>query len=278
MSAHPTLSITVLSDNRAAYGLEAEHGFALWIQAGGQHILFDTGRGEAMLKNAAALGIDLRLTDSVVLSHGHYDHTGSVSAVLDAAPQAHLYLHQDALRERYSIHEAPKLIGMPEPSLATIRDLVDARCSWISTSCAIADGVILSGPVPRKTAYEDTGGPFFLDVAGTCADPIADDLSLWIETPAGLVVCLGCCHAGIINTLQHCLGLTGEHRVLAVIGGMHLVQATTTRLEQTAEVLKEYTIPHVFPCHCTGDTACAYLAERLGSSVQQGYAGLKISF
>ena len=278
MSSRHTLSITILSDNHAAYGLEAEHGFALWIEVGGHHILFDTGRGEAMLKNAEALGIDLSVTDSVVLSHGHYDHTGCLPAVLAMAPRAHLYLHPDALRVRYSIHETPKRIGMPEPSLATIRALADARCSWITTSCAIADGVILSGSVPRSTAYEDTGGPFFLDEAGTCADPIADDLSLCIETSAGLVVCLGCCHAGVVNTLHYCAGLVGTRPLDAVLGGMHLLHASEERLVKTAEALKAYTIPRVVPCHCSGDAASAFLAQRLGPSVQQGYAGLKLTF
>ena len=72
--------------------------------------------------------------------------------------------------------------------------------------------------------------------------------------------------------------VAGSLRVVAVIGGMHLLHATETRLERTAEALKEYAIPCVIPCHCTGDAACAYLAERLGSPVQPGYAGMKVSF
>ena len=137
---------------------------------------------------------------------------------------------------------------------------------------------MLTGPVPRRTAYEDTGGPFFLDAAGAQADLLPDDLSLCIETPAGLVVCLGCCHAGVVNTVLHCMELTGAHDLAALIGGMHLLRATEDRLEQTAEALKAYTISRVVPCHCTGEAASAYLTRRLGSSVQQGYAGLKISF
>ncbi len=272
------VSVTVLSDNRAAYGLEAEHGFALWIETAGHKILFDTGRGEAMLKNAEALGIDLGLADCVVLSHGHYDHTGNVSNVLARAGHARLFLHPDAVRARYSIHDAPKPIGMPKASEEAIQALPAARRCRVTRPWALAEGVMMTGPVPRVTAYEDTGGPFFLDAEGKQADVIPDDLSLWIETLAGLVVCLGCCHAGVVNTLRHSMGMAGENRVVAVIGGMHLQHATEARLERTAEALKEYGVPCVIPCHCTGDVACAYLAGRLGSPVQPGYAGMKVSF
>ena len=272
------VSVTVLSDNRTAYGLEAEHGFSLWIETAGHKILFDTGRGEAMLKNAEALGIDLGLADCVVLSHGHYDHTGNVSNVLARAGHARLYLHPDAMQARYSIHDAPKPIGMPEEVKMAVRALPDSRRCWVSTPWALEVGVLLTGPVQRVTEYEDTGGPFFLDAEGKHADMIPDELSFWVQTREGLVVCLGCCHAGVINTLRYCTGLAGESRVVAVIGGMHLLHATEARLERTAEALKEYAIPCVIPCHCTGDAACAYLAERLGSPVQPGYAGMKVSF
>ncbi len=272
------ISVTVLSDNRAAYGLEAEHGLSLWIETAGHKILFDTGRGEVMLRNAEALGIDLGLADCVVLSHGHYDHTGNVSTVLGRAGHARLFLHPDAVQARYSIHDMPKPIGMPKASEQAVRSLPDARRCCVSNAWALAEGVMLTGPVPRITAYEDTGGPFFMDAEGKHADLIPDDLSLWIKTHAGLVVCVGCCHAGVVNTLRHCTGLAGENRVVALIGGMHLLHATEARLERTTAALKEYAIPFVIPCHCTGDTACASLAGRLGSPVQSGYAGMKVSF
>ncbi len=272
------ISVTLLSDNRAAYGLEAEHGLSLWIEVAGHKILFDTGRGEAMLNNAKTLGIGLGLADGVVLSHGHYDHTGNVSKALERAGHARLYLHPDAVRARYSIHDSPKPIGMPKASAEAIQALPEARRCRVTTPWALAEGVMLTGPVPRVTAYEDTGGPFFLEAEGQHADTIPDDLSLWVQTHAGLVICLGCCHAGIINTLRHITGLAGDSRIVAVIGGMHLLHANEERLERTAEALKEYTIPHLLPCHCTGDAAMEFLAQRLGHSVQPGYAGMKITF
>jgi 7,8-dihydropterin-6-yl-methyl-4-(beta-D-ribofuranosyl)aminobenzene 5'-phosphate synthase len=139
-------------------------------------------------------------------------------------------------------------------------------------------GVWLSGFVPRDAGFEDTGGPFFLDAERTEADLIPDDLSLGIRTCAGLVVCLGCCHAGIINTLRHLTRVTGETRVLAVIGGLHLLHAGSARLEQTVEALKAYAVPYLYPGHCSGEEAVAQLERSLGPSVQPCFAGQKIGF
>ena len=272
------VAVTVLADNRAAYGLEAEHGLSLWIETAGHKILFDTGRGEAMLRNAETLGIDLGLADCIVLSHGHYDHAGNVAEALARSRRARLYLHQDALLSRYSVHEVPKQIGMPEASQEAVRALPQSRRNWVSSPWELSDSVMLTGPVPRLSGYEDTGGPFFLDEAGKHADAIEDDLSFWVRTGAGLVVCLGCCHAGIINTLRHAVVISGEPRILAVIGGMHLLQASQERLDRTVEALQAYDVSYLYPCHCTGEGAVSDLRQRLGASVQPGFAGMKISF
>jgi 7,8-dihydropterin-6-yl-methyl-4-(beta-D-ribofuranosyl)aminobenzene 5'-phosphate synthase len=272
------VSVTVLSDNRAAYGLEAEHGLALWVEAAGRKVLFDTGQGAAAPRNAETLGLDVSGAEAVVLSHGHYDHSGNVPWALSHAPRAPLYLHPSAPRARYSIREAAKENGMPRASAQAVERLEESRRRWVPAAQAVCEGVWLTGPVPRVTAYEDTGGPFYLDAGGLQPDEVPDDLSLWIQAPAGLVVCLGCCHAGVVNTLRHITALARDTRIVAVIGGMHLVQAGQERLERTAEALKGYAIPHVFPCHCTGEAATGFLADRLGSSVHPGYAGMKVSF
>lgn len=81
-------TLTILSDNIARPPLESEHGFAVWIATPSAKILFDTGAGPAMLRNADALGIDLSEADAIVLSHGHYDHTGNLAEALRRAPRA----------------------------------------------------------------------------------------------------------------------------------------------------------------------------------------------
>ena len=257
------LAITVLADNRAAYGLEAEHGLSFWLETPGHKLLFDTGRGEAMLRNAETLGIDIGAADSVVLSHGHYDHTGNVGPALERAQHARLFFHPDALLPRFSIHEAPKPIGMPESSRAAVCALPRERLCEVTAPLSLAACMGLTGPVPRAAAHEDTGGPFFLDAEGQVPDRLLDDLSFWVRTGAGLVVCLGCCHAGLINTLRHVREVSGEPKILAVVGGLHLLHADEARLAQTARELEAASISFLYPCHCTGDGAVAYLSQSL---------------
>lgn len=119
--ANAVATITVISDNRAAPGLESEHGFSLWIECGGKRILLDCGNTRVMLRNAEKLGIDLGQADHIVLSHGHYDHTGNLFALLQTAPDTRLHLHRDALIRRFSIHATPKTVGAPDQALSSHR-------------------------------------------------------------------------------------------------------------------------------------------------------------
>ena len=113
--------LTILVDNRAGSGCVEEHGFALWVDTGDTRVLLDTGQGHALAANAHTLDIDLGWTDALVLSHGHYDHTGAVSQVLGAAPQAHVYCHPEVAELRYSIRDGVvRDIGIPETSMRTL--------------------------------------------------------------------------------------------------------------------------------------------------------------
>lgn len=150
------------------------------------------------------------------------------------------------------------------------------RLHWITASLRIGASIGLSGPIPRHTNYEDTGGPFFLDREGTRPDPIEDDLALWIETESGLIVCAGCSHAGIVNTLDYIRSLNRGTRIRALIGGFHLKDASESRIEKTAEVLAGLHPDHVVPCHCTGNRAVAVLRSALGGIVSTGTVGGKI--
>jgi len=88
-----SLKITILVDNNAGNGLSCEHGLSLWVEAGERRILLDTGQGGALSPNAEKLGIDLSRTDCLVLSHGHYDHTGGISRLLRIAPETDVCCH-----------------------------------------------------------------------------------------------------------------------------------------------------------------------------------------
>ena len=273
------LRIVILADNLATDGLLSEHGFSLWIEIGGQRILFDTGQGPALAVNALKLNIDCSRADHLVLSHGHYDHTGGLRHVVEKAPAIHVHCHPGVVQPRYSLHlGVSRPIKMPSASGIALNHLPDNRLHWVLRSTMLNARVGLSGPIPRITTYEDTGGPFYLDPHGRRSDPIEDDLALWIRTGKGLVVCLGCCHAGVVNTLQYILQLNPGERIHAVIGGFHLLQADDERLRLTVSALRGLSPDQVIACHCTGGHAVDALQNGLGARVSQGAAGKTYGF
>jgi 7,8-dihydropterin-6-yl-methyl-4-(beta-D-ribofuranosyl)aminobenzene 5'-phosphate synthase len=267
-------SITILVDNEAGEGFIAEHGFSLWIETGTERIVFDTGQGVALQHNARLLGIDLARTDYLVLSHGHYDHTGGIPHVLANAAKAHVFCHPAAVQPRYSLHNGtPQPIQMPSAAMRAIDRLPESNLHWVCHPLRISECVGLTGPIPRTTSYEDSGGPFYLDPQARRADPIEDDQAMWIRTGNGLVVCVGCCHAGLVNTLHHILQLNPGFKIDTLIGGFHSLGADYRRLASTVKALRQLGVRQVIPCHCTGKHAVAALHDVLGQRVKPGAVG-----
>ena len=218
-------------------------------------------------------------TDILVLSHGHYDHTGGVPKVLQHTRKVAVYCHPGVVQPRYSIRNGTrKPIQMPRESIAAFDRLPSQHLHWVQQPIWLSERIGLSGPIPRETSYEDTGGPFFLDPGGKRADLIDDDLALWIRTDAGLVICVGCSHAGLVNTLNHGRRLSNGLRVRAVIGGFHLLNASCQRLDQTVAALRSLRPDMLVHCHCTGEHAADVLRDALGEGVSSGAAGVTYQF
>jgi 7,8-dihydropterin-6-yl-methyl-4-(beta-D-ribofuranosyl)aminobenzene 5'-phosphate synthase len=274
------LRVTALVDNHAGEGLLFEHGLSLWIEAGGLRILFDTGQGGVLAENARKLEAPLEETDVLVLSHGHFDHAGGMAELLGMAPRARVFLHPGAVLERYSLHpgKPARSIGMPAAAREALERLPADRVVRVDRPLEIAPGIGVTGPVPRETAYEDAGGPFFLDPEGRQKDPIPDDQALWLRSPRGLVVAVGCGHAGLVNTLQHARRASGEPAVAAILGGFHLLQADAGRLGHTLDALDALSPGILAPGHCTGDAAVRALRDRFGDRVSPIEAGMTFRF
>lgn len=277
-TSEPSVAITIVVDNQCPSGLKAEHGLAFYIENEGRRILLDTGKGGALVPNARSLGVDLNRIDTLVLSHGHYDHTGAVAAVLQSGA-ADLYCHPAVTQPRYAIRNGEaRPIHLPHGAMRAIDQLPEERLHWVPEPVMLNAAIGITGAIPRRSAFEDTGGPFYLDPQGHRADPLDDDMALFIRTAAGLVVCTGCCHAGLVNTMNHVRRLNDNSPVLAVIGGFHLLQAGSRRMEGTVSALRSLAPRMVVPCHCTGEHAVAVLLDALGRKVVPGAAGMSFCF
>jgi 7,8-dihydropterin-6-yl-methyl-4-(beta-D-ribofuranosyl)aminobenzene 5'-phosphate synthase len=271
--------ITLLVENSVhRTGLRAEHGLAWHVDFGGRQVLFDTGQTELLLANARELEMDLTRVEAIVLSHGHYDHTGGLVAVRHRAPMAPVWMHPAARAPKFAAKSdgTGRAIGMSEAAVTTLDQATVVLCD--PQPVEVIKGLFATGPIPRVNTVEDVGGRFFLDAACTRADPLVDDQALFFESSDGLVVVLGCAHAGVINTLRHIESFTGSKRIAAVLGGMHLLNASEERLQFTLRELAGRDIQMLAPLHCTGWPATLRLWNTFPERCQQGGVGSVFRF
>lgn len=269
--------VTILVDNIAKGNLVKEHGLSILVESERKSILFDTGQGNALKHNSRALDTDLKGLDAVVLSHGHYDHTGGLDHVLEIAPNCELYCHPTVKKIRYSVRDSKvKEIQPPRSTVQALDNLPNGKLHWIKEPIMIDDRIGVTGPIPRRNAYEDTGGSFFFDTQGVEADPVEDDIAIWLIKESELIVLTGCAHAGLVNTIEYVEDINPGKNVRKVIGGFHLVNASKERLQKTVKRLQNMDL--IVPCHCTGKKAKNYLQSCLGKRVRQGEAGMVFFF
>lgn len=270
------LIVTQLVENTVVSpGLLAEHGVAFFIEADGNCLLFDTGQGLALKHNAEQLEIRMESVDTIVLSHGHYDHAGGLIDALEMAGPTELYLHPLALTAKFNRNG--REIGAPgnvEGKLASLAIGV----TYTPEPTTIIPGVHVTGEIPRRHTIENTGGPFFQDSECTHKDALSDDQALYIEMPKGLIVLLGCGHSGVINTLEYIQQISDGQSIYAVMGGMHLLRASSKRLAFTGDYLERMTVRYLAPNHCTGLNAVCYFKSRFPDTFHQSMAGTRHSF
>lgn len=268
--------ITVLCENTvgAISGTLGEHGFAALIEpAGAAPLLFDTGQGLTLLHNAARMKKDLSSIQAVIISHGHYDHAGGLLPLLKEIGPRPVYGHPGIFRPRYRLKDTGESypIGMPVE-----RDELETAGAGFELSDQfrqIAPEIYLSGQVPRVTAFETGDRGLYCDCAGQESDSTPDDQSLVLDTQKGLVVVLGCCHAGLVNTLEHIAQMTGRRDIYAVIGGTHLGFCGQDQTEKTIAVLRKLAVKKLAVAHCTGFAASARLSREMPQEFQLAMVG-----
>jgi 7,8-dihydropterin-6-yl-methyl-4-(beta-D-ribofuranosyl)aminobenzene 5'-phosphate synthase len=272
------VKITTLSENTASAACIGEWGLSMLVEADGMKILFDTGGGKAAVYNADLMGIDFTSVDVMVLSHGHYDHTGGLYDVIRRSGETRIVAHPDVWARKYgSMGNTPlRYVGIP-----FIREALEAMGASFELSAEpvkLSTHITTTGEVPMLNDYEKVETYLrVMEGEELKQDEINDDLSLVIDTEYGLVVILGCAHHGIVNNLKQAQKVTGKELIYAAIGGTHLVHASKDRMAKTAAALEEMGVQYLGVSHCTGFAASAYLAGEFGERFFQNNAGTRLT-
>jgi 7,8-dihydropterin-6-yl-methyl-4-(beta-D-ribofuranosyl)aminobenzene 5'-phosphate synthase len=240
------MKISVLVDNTPGVNTLAEHGLSYLIDYEDKQILFDTGQSDLFLRNAEIMNLDTKNVDQIVLSHGHFDHGNGLNHINGG----NLICHPGCFVKRYR-KDGDSYIGLKN-NLESIRD----RFNLITTAkpYQIFNGAYFLGEIPRISDFESKTTAFVLE-DGT-PDYVMDDSALAFKVDSGVFVITGCGHAGIVNTLEHAKKVTGESKIVGIMGGFHL-KKNNLQTKNTIKYLKSNNLKGVYPSHCTAIPALA---------------------
>lgn len=258
--------VTLIENLVYNQGLLAEHGLCLYIETGHRKILFDTGQSGNFLTNAKNLGIDITDIDTVVISHGHYDHTGGLYPFLRVNHKANVYIKKEAFNPKFNGTE--KFIGIVyEPSLLT------GRVAYVTQITEIDEGIYILPDIPIKNPLDTHFHNFKVSMpTGFENDEFNDELFLAIRNGQEISIVSSCSHRGITNMMDAaitCFGLP----INQIIGGFHIKNCRAGQLEVIELYLDRFSIKSIGVCHCTGIEKYAELACHFKSKVFYNYTG-----
>jgi 7,8-dihydropterin-6-yl-methyl-4-(beta-D-ribofuranosyl)aminobenzene 5'-phosphate synthase len=262
------LKINILAENRARRrGILAEHGLSILVEYNGFKVLFDVGQKDVFSLNAKTDGIDLSTVDALVISHGHYDHSGGVPEFCRLNKKAPIYIHPDAFCERYiGRHGKPAsgCIGVPW----NCDDSFRSRIIFVKEPTKIHSNITLSGEVQKDlTKKKVSTGLIKKKADGNYEkDPVVDELFMLVQGKEGIYLFISCSHPGIINCLAYAQKLSFGSPIYGIIGGLHLERYSDEQLHHLVTDLKSAGIKKIVPLHCTKITASYLLKNDFGDN------------
>lgn len=273
------ITLTWVVDDVAQPPLRAEHGFAMWMETEGGRVLFDTGgSGDVLLHNLHALDLDPSALNAVVLSHGHDDHTGGLEALLPFLPASTpVHAHPSVFRVRYSEDSEGLVRRGPAIEREALADAVDLHLN--DAPVEVVDRVWTTGGIPLRSEPEGRSSRHYVLQNGEpVPDPYEDDMSLALDLGEGrgFVVC-GCCHAGLLNTLEH-IRTHLFPSIVGIAGGIHMGSADAEfRTHTLARLDTLDALQILWLGHCSGEAFMEEVVETFGVPVvREGGAGHSI--
>ena len=269
--------INLVENEPGDSGCEAAHGLSFYVETENHKLLFDSSPSEVVIRNARMLGVDLTAVDTVILSHGHYDHSGGILPFVELNPRAKIYMQNNAGGEYYAfdgeekgfryIGIDKKILSLPQVQLLRGDTKIDDELQVFTV-----DQRAYPLPSTNKRLRELCDGQYI-------QDEFHHEQNLLLTTGGKKILFCGCAHNGILNvmeTLERKLGPTSLPDL--VIGGFHLMKRTEFSEADTAEVteianrLKSYKA-HFATCHCTGLPVFNQMKEIMGDQLSYVHSG-----
>lgn len=269
--------INLVENELGETGCEAAHGLSFYVETKNHKLLFDTSPSEVVLRNAQKLGVDLTAVDTVILSHGHYDHSGGIIAFVELNPNAKIYMQHNAGGDYYAydgedkgfryIGIEKKILSSPQVQLLEGDTKIDDELQLFTV-----DKRAFPLPSTNKRLRELRGVEYE-------QDEFKHEQNLLLTADGKKILFCGCAHNGILNVMETLERKFGKELLPdLVIGGFHLMKRTEFSETDTAEVteianrLKSYKA-HFATCHCTGLPVFNQMKEIMGEQLRYVYSG-----
>lgn len=266
--------ITLIENTDGGFGCAAEHGLSFYVETAKHKILLDTGASDQFIANAEILGVDLTQVDTVILSHGHYDHTGGVMPFVKINPWAKIYIRDCADEDFYHVEENDiRYIGI-DKAIMELEQLVPVK-----KRISLDDEIDLFTNITGRRCFSTSNNTLRVRFGDRYKpDPFHHEMCTVIHDGGKNYLFSGCAHNGVLNILDryNCLYGGWPDEVLTGFHFMKKGEYTDTEKQTIREVAAELSkLPTLFYSgHCTGETAFDMMKEIMGDKLIKLHSGM----
>jgi len=276
------MKVVILIDNNPDPNGEylTEHGICIYFEADGIKWLFDVGASPNFGINARKIGIDIKEVDYLILSHAHRDHTGGLEYFLQKNKRARVIMAplssgQLFVSYRKEIHHDITI------NHKVIADFAD-RFIFAGSDLNLSPNVTVIRNIPKLDPLPKANSLLF-QTNGEVEreDDFRHEVALAVKTTAGIVLFSGCSHHGILNILRAASQTFMQEKIIATIGGTHLLDndwysqfETTEEVTEMANTISlKYPEMKLITGHCTGNQAKQLFASILDGRFELFHSG-----